>query len=110
MGKVMEHTFKTILTDEPFEAMTRQTNHRALKILEIILWGHSVRLGNHLVRAFETDEGGFALGSVSEKNNTFMGLPDLSLMDFTHWCNLISDEEYEEILTSYAFSRTASKG
>ncbi len=100
-------TYKAALTKEPIYATRGITNSRLVKVLEIMLYGIPIKLGNYVYELVETEDGGFApVIIINEEERLVMGQPDMSLMTFSGLVAKMDDEKYEKWVTEYAFSKT----
>lgn len=105
----MNNDYKTVITDQVFEAVHGVVNPRSSKVLEALFLGLEVKLNDQTFRLFEHENGGYTPGVVV-KEELHCGCPDLSLVYFTKVCDELSDKEFEEILNRVAFSKVVSKG
>jgi hypothetical protein len=104
---MMDSEYKFVLTRDPVEATKGISNTRFTKVLEIMLWGFPVRLGNYDYTLVETEDGGFApVIIINKEERLVQGMPDLSLMYFSELVAKIPDAEYDALLMEYAFSKT----
>jgi len=98
--------YKFALTKDPVYA-TRGVKHRITKVLEIMLYGIPIKLGDYVYELAETEDGGIApFVIINEEERLIQGMPDMSLMTFSELIAKMPQEEYDNWVTEYAFSKT----
>ncbi len=101
--------YKFALTKDKVYATRGVTKSRLVKILEVMLWGIPVKLGDYVYELVETEDGGFApMVVINEEERLVQGMPDMSLMYFSELVSKLSDKEFDDITRDYAFSRTVT--
>lgn len=99
-------TYKFALTQDPIYATRGIENSRLVRVLEIMLFGIPIKLGDYFYELVETEAGGFCpIAIINDKDRLVQGMPDMSLMLFSELLAQIPDEEYDKWVLDYSFSR-----
>jgi len=99
--------YKTVLTKDTVYATRGIVTSRLAKVIEIMLYGIPIKLGDHVYELVETEEGGFIpVIVINEEERLIQGMADMSLQHFSELIAQIPKEEYDKWVTDYAFSKT----
>ena len=100
-------TYKMALTKDPVYATRGIEKSRLAKVIEIMLYGVPVKLGDYSYELVELENGGFCpMIIINEEDRLVQGMPDMSLADFSGLVAQMDDEAYDKWVTEYAFSKT----
>ena len=88
--------YKYAITKDPIFATRGIRDSRIVKVLDLMLYGAPIKLGDYAYEMVETDMGGFMpIALINEEERLIQGMPDLSLMDFSLMVAEIPDEEFD---------------
>jgi len=99
--------YKTALTKDTVYATRGIVKSRLAKVIEIMLYGIPIKLEDYVYELVETEEGGFCpVIIINEEERLIQGMPDMTIQHFSELIAKMPEKEYEEWVTSYAFSKT----
>jgi len=104
---VINPVYKTALTKDTVYATRGIVHSRLPKVLEIMLYGIPIKLGDYVYELVETeDDGFFPVIIINEEERLIQGLPDMTLQHFSELLAKMPEKEYDKWVTEYAFSKT----
>ena len=98
--------YKFALTKDPIFATRCIRDSRIVKVLDLMLYGCPIKLGDYVYEMVETDLGGFMPVEITnEEERLIQGMPHLSLMDFSIMVAAVPDEEFDAWFAMHDGSR-----
>ena len=88
--------YKFALTKDTIFATRGIRDSRIVKVLDLMLYGCPIKLGDYVYELAETEVGGFMpIAIINDEDRLIQGMPDLSFMDFSDMVAEMPDEEFE---------------
>jgi hypothetical protein len=82
---------------------------RSVKLLEALLWGIDVHLGNFSYRLAEVEHDGFRMMASYPDTDFVIGIPEFTIEYLSIMASKMTDEEYEKILFKLASSKSLTE-
>ena len=101
------HVYKTVLTQQDFEAVHGVKNNNSMICLSAMFYGNEITLGERTYRLFPCTHGGFKIGVVNNKQEMVAGL-DFTIEAFTRLCENVHPEQMDTIVNRLAFSKVVT--
>lgn len=84
----------------------KDTSHRVLFVFKALMYGIEVQIGDLAIRLAETDTNGVCPIVVYTGQNTFVGMPDLTIQWLSEHAAAMPDDEYEQLTHKLAVAKT----